>query len=442
VPSIPLRDAYHWGAALADRFHHAGHDAAVVGDARRGRRRVRELELLVRGASPAQVADIVRPLLADDRATVPRRRVLRLTLAGRCDVVVRAVDAADWPEALVTFTGPDTHVAWLKKRARAHAASWRKVAREAEDEGGLYEALRVPFVPPELRSGRPPARVGELVSTADVAGFLHCHTEWSDGSASVVAMARATERAGFTFLGISDHSPSDTNGLDAERLRRQASAIADARVAVPRVRILHGVEVDILEDGSLDLPDDALRRLDFVIASVHRGLRASQSDMTRRIVAALRNPLVTILGHPTGRRLIDGRDIPGADFDLGTVCNAAVANGTAIEINASPFRQDPAMAVLRAMAAKGVTFAINPDAHLPCRVGDTYLGVMLARWAGLAPNRILNAGTAGDVLRRLRERKVRAMARDTRAESAPAPRSRGRAARRRPEPHRVRRPRR
>jgi DNA polymerase (family 10) len=220
-------------------------------------------------------------------------------------------------------------------------------------------------------------------------------------------MARAARDAGFGYVGITEHSQtaSYAGGLDATQLARQARAIARARRDVPGVALLHGVEVDVLPDGSLDLDDATLASLDFVIASVHACLDMQHREMTARMLRAVSHPLVTILGHPTGRLLL-GRE--GSTFDIDAVAEAAAANDTFLEINANPQRLDLGEELVRRAAARGARFAIDPDAHSPRGVRDTALRVSVARRAGLAPSQVLNTRGAREVAAYLGSRKRKA----------------------------------
>jgi DNA polymerase (family 10) len=242
-----------------------------------------------------------------------------------------------------------------------------------------------------------------------VRGVFHVHTTWSDGTASIADMARAAAASGFAYVGVSEHSQaaSYAGGLDAARLREQARAIAEARRQVRGVHILHGVEVDVLADGRLDLDDRTLAALDFVVASVHTELEMPARQMTARLVRAVRHPLVTILGHPTGRLLM-GRD--ACPFDIEAVASAAAANDTCLEINANPQRLDLGADLARRAAARGARFAINPDAHAPRGMRDTALGVTVARRAGLRPEQVLNTKGPAEVAAFLADRRRKARA--------------------------------
>jgi DNA polymerase (family 10) len=212
-------------------------------------------------------------------------------------------------------------------------------------EADLYAALDMSFVPPEMREDQGEVeaarekRLPKVVEAAEVQGFVHVHTKDSDGNATVLEMALAVKAAGGRYLTITDHSRSAgyAGGLDIDRLKAQWDTIAKAQEQVPEVKIFRGSEVDILDDGKLDYPDEILRELDVVIASVHSRLKMDEEAMTRRIVAALDNPFVSVLAHPTGR-LIGSR--PEYPVRLEAVFDKAAQKGVAIEINGNPLRMD------------------------------------------------------------------------------------------------------
>jgi DNA polymerase (family 10) len=384
-------------------------DVACVGEARRGLELVRELVVIARGITPSRIVTAI-----DGRQALQGARARASTdgatmLVHGLPVRVRAVPPAAWVYQLVMGTGDERHVAYLTEKAGGDLLG---ACTKAKTEEALYRALGVPFVPPELRD-RDPREVSvpkDLVCGTDVRGFFHVHTDWSDGGAPILAMARAASKAGYGYVGISDHSRAAAyaNGLDGDRLREQAQAVAVARREATGCAILHGVEVDVLADGSLDLDDETLASLDFVIASVHTKLTMTEAEMTARVVRAVSHPLVTILGHPTGRLLLGRR---GATFDLDAVAKAAAANDTYLEINANAQRLDLSDTMVRRAAALGARFAIDPDAHADHAVADTVLGVMVARRAGLTRDRVLNARDRDEVVAVLAARKERALAR-------------------------------
>ncbi len=385
--------------------------AVTVGDTRRGKEIVETLEVLAAGLSPTEVLAALRR--ADDallvRDLTASARGVRCILQGRGPLFVRLTTPEDWPLALIRTTGDAAHVAWVEARALARGGL-PVVARGAKTEREIYERLEIAPVAPELRDGITGPEPAGLLEHNAVRGAFHAHTDWSDGSSTIEAMAIEAARAGYEYLGISDHSRAApyANGLDEARLASQKQAIRRARREVPGIEILHGLEVDILADGSLDLSDEALAELDFVIASVHTETRMDPAAMTERLLRALANPFVTILGHPTGR-LLSGK--AGYSFDVERVARAATANDTWIEINANGHRLDLSPALARRAYAAGARFAIDPDAHTPEGLFDVTLGERVARRAGLPADAIVNTLGARAMVDRLRKRRRRARAR-------------------------------
>ncbi|GAB91635.1 PHP domain-containing protein [Gordonia rhizosphera] len=233
-------------------------------------------------------------------------------------------------------------------------------------------------------------------------GDLHAHTDWSDGGAPLDEMAAAATALGHEWLAITDHSPRLTvaNGLSVERLDRQITEIAalNARSDDDGFRVLAGIEVDILDDGTLDQTDAMLDRLDVVTASVHSKLRMDPGSMTRRMVAAVSDPRVNVLGHCTGRRVLGGRRRPPSEFDAREVFAACAAHGTAVEINSRPERVDPPDDLIELARDLGCLFAIDSDAHAPGQLGFKGLGARRAEEFGIEADRIVTTWPLDDVL--------------------------------------------
>ena len=223
-------------------------------------------------------------------------------------------------------------------------------------------------------------------------GDCHSHSDWSDGGSPIEEMAAAAEAIGHEYLALTDHSPRLTvaNGLSPERLRRQLDVVAKLNSAQSSFRLLTGIEVDILDDGTLDQEEDLLAELDVVVASVHSALRMDQAQMTRRMTTAVANPHADILGHCTGRRIL-GRGRPQSVFDAEAVFSACAANRTAVEVNSRPDRLDPPAELLEVAARAGCQFAIDSDAHAPGQLCWLSNGCEQAVAAGLAPGSIVNA---------------------------------------------------
>jgi putative hydrolase len=235
-----------------------------------------------------------------------------------------------------------------------------------------------------------PARDDE--STLDFSkyrGDVHSHSNWSDGRATMLEMARGAEAMGYTYLGVTDHSPriKVVNGLDANRLLAQSREMAEVQAQVPGVALLQGIEVDILEDGSLDLPDMVLELLDVVIASPHVKLRQEPAAMTERMLRAVSHPHVDVIGHPTGRRP-GSRD--GANYDFEAVFKEAARHHVALEIDCDPARMDLSPEMSRLALELGCTFSLDADAHAPAEFAYVPMGMWMARRAGIPEDRILN----------------------------------------------------
>lgn len=258
---------------------------------------------------------------------------------------------------------------------------------------GRDPAYRSKIVEKELPDGEP--------LRSALRGDCHTHSDWSDGGSSIGEMAVAGRDVGHEWMVLTDHSPRLTvaNGLSADRLRTQMQIVAKANELMAPFRLLHGIEVDILDDGALDQEAELLGQLDLVVASVHSKLRMPARDMTRRMVAAVRNPHVRVLGHCTGR-LVVGRGRPESEFDAEAVFTACRENGVAVEINSRPERLDPPMRLLKLAAEIGCEFAIDSDAHAPGQLDWQPYGCERAVKAGIGPERIINTRTADELLSR------------------------------------------
>ncbi|HEV3121585.1 MAG TPA: DNA polymerase/3'-5' exonuclease PolX, partial [Isosphaeraceae bacterium] len=351
---------------------------------------------------------VALPEVAVVLAHGPTKASVRLAEGVQCDL--RGVDDAQFPFALHYFTGSKAHNIAMRRRAIAHGLKLSEYALEGakgsvpcKNEADVFAVLGLAEIPPELREdlGEIDAAAAgplpPLVTLGDLAGTFHCHTNWSDGAATLEEMAEAAMAAGLSYLGIADHSRSAgyAGGLTIERVKAQWEEIDGLnRKFGKRFRLFKGTECDILADGALDYPNDLLAGFDYVVASVHSSFNLPRDEMTRRIVRAVEHPLVTMLGHPTGRLLLT-RD--GYQLDLDAVIGAAARAGTMIEINANPLRLDLDANHCRRAKALGVKIAINPDAHATSGFEDLDYGVGVARRAGLGSADIVNCAPAKDV---------------------------------------------
>ncbi len=276
-----------------------------------------------------------------------------------------------------------------------------------EDEAGIYAALGLAFVPPELRENRGEIEAAEthalprLVQLSDVQGDLHCHTTKTDGRDTIESMARAAQAAGLRYLAVTDHSQSlaMANGLDEERALEHARAIREINARLDGFTLLAGIECDIRQDGSMDLSDDCLAQLDIVIASIHSGFNQDGAQMTERLLVAIACPWVDVLGHPTGR-LILKREPHKADMTR--VIAAAAQAGVAMEINAQIDRLDLDDVLARRARDAGARIVISTDAHSVTALGGMRWGVMVARRAWLSPEDVLNTRPIDEVKASLR----------------------------------------
>ncbi len=258
---------------------------------------------------------------------------------------------------------------------------------------GSVLAGEVPTYLGDLEARRQVATTPEVVSLlAVLQGDLHSHSDWSDGGSPIEEMARSAAALGHGYLALTDHSPRLTvaHGLDADRLRRQLEVVAGVNERLAPFRLLTGIEVDILLDGTLDQDEEVLAQLDVVVASVHSKLRMDAEAMTARMVAAVENPHTDILGHCTGR-IIVGRGRPQSTFDADAVFGACARTGTAVEVNSRPERRDPPVELLRRALEAGAVVSVDTDAHAPGQLEWLRVGAELAVAAGVDPDRVVNS---------------------------------------------------
>ena len=309
-------------------------------------------------------------------------------------------------------------------RVRAFRRAARTIrelpAAELERRIGAATLQELPGIGPvtaaiiaQAADGQQPAYLTRLLDEAEPAqptavraallGDCHTHSDWSDGGSPPDEMAEAARGLGHDWIALTDHSPRLTvaRGLSAARLEEQLRLVARLNDALAPFRILTGIEVDILDDGGLDQREDLLARLDVVVASVHSKLRMPAEPMTARMLAAVRNPHVDVLGHCTGR-MIAGRGRPESAFDPAAVFAACREHGVAVEINCRPERQDPPDRLLVAAAEAGCVFSIDTDAHAPGQLDWLDGGCVRAERCGIAPGRVINTGSAADVAARSR----------------------------------------
>lgn len=357
---------------------------AIAGPLARGHGTVRGLELVLASPMPEAALD----LLAALGGLVVLARMpgeARVQLETGMPATVRAVAPPAFVRAGVEASSDAVHREALRLRAAERGLAWETFEPASEPE--LYARLELDFHPVELREGLP-GKVGPLVSGSDLRGAWHVHTTYSDGVGTLEEMVQGARDLGWEYLGLADHSRSATyaGGLTVERVREQHAHV-ERLAEVGGMQVLRGIESDILADGSLDYPAEVLDAFDFVVASVHIRHGMDREAMTARIVKAMQDPHVLVVGHPTGRILLERS---GYELDLDRIFATAVETGVALEINASPERLDLDAGMVRQAASAGVRFAINPDAHSVFGLQDLRRGVAIARQAGLPPEAILN----------------------------------------------------
>jgi DNA polymerase (family 10) len=383
----------------------------VAGSFRRMRDTVGDIDILVASDEPQKPTRrfVGYPEVREVLASGATRSSVRLASGLQADL--RVVPQESYGAALHYFTGSKAHNIAVRKLGIARGLKineygvWRGETRIAgETEESVYAAVGLPYIEPELRENQgelEAARAGKLprlVELADLRGDLHAHTHATDGRASAREMAFAAKAAGLQYLAVTDHSRrlAMARGLDVRRLEKQMAEIDDLNRELSGITLLKGIEVDILEDGSLDLPDSVLKKLDVVVAAVHGGFKFPRARQTARILAALDNPCVRILAHPTGR-LIGERE--PYDVDMLAVVRKAKARGVALELNAHPDRLDLNEVHCRMAKDEGVLVAIGSDAHGVDGFEVLRYGVGQARRGWLEKKDVLNARPLAELRR-------------------------------------------
>lgn len=392
--------------AQALREHLAGCKAIrqmeFAGSYRRGKDTVGDLDLLVVAERPAEVMDRFAHFseVADVLARGDTKMSVRLAFGFQVDL--RVVAAESFGAALQYFTGSKAHNVELRGMARQKGLKINeygvfrgddRVAGRTEEE--VYAAVGLPWIPPELREARQEFQwaaegtLPRLVELADLQGDLHVHSTWSDGAATIEELVQAARQRKLKYLAITDHSKRATvaNGLSAERLLEQWAEIDRLSRRLKGFKILKGVEVDILESGALDLPDEVLAEADWVVASIHFGQNQSRERITARVIGALRNPYVSAIAHPTGR-LINKRK--PYEVDLEAVLAAARDYGKCMELNAHPSRLDLDDVACAAAKRLGIPIVIATDAHNISGLDALRYGVLQARRGGLTAADVAN----------------------------------------------------
>ena len=379
-------------------------EVMYAGSLRRMRETIGDLDILVASDDPDPVMQHFIASDEVDEVLASGSTKTSVLVHGGMQVDLLVVAPGSFGAALTYFTGSKEHNIALRARAQKVGLSLNERGildeasgerRPAPTEADVYAALGLPSIQPELRESRGEIEVAEagtlpeLIELTDIRGEFHGHSHWSDGAAPVEVMVQAALTRGYQYFGITDHSGGlqVANGLTPDRLQDQAAELEALRAKFPTIRLLHGSEVEIFADGSLDYDDEILAGLDVVVASVHSNFSQSSEQMTERLVAAIHHPQVDVIGHPTGR-LLGRRD--GYEFDAKVVLQAAAETGTALEINASPERLDLDDVLARRAAELGIPITINSDAHHPEHFEFMRFGIGTARRAWLTAGQVLN----------------------------------------------------
>jgi DNA polymerase (family 10) len=384
----------------------------VAGSVRRRREIIRDLDFVVVHAAPVGTREALIKRLDDAPGVIElagKQGGLTLRFASGTVVDVFLTPEHEAGLVLLRATGSVEHITQLEAHARARGVALGP-GSGWPDEESVYRAVGLPWIPPELREGMgeieaaAAGRLPRLLEERDLKGFLHCHTNYSDGTTTVAEWADACRAAGYEWMGITDHSESSAyaGGLRAEHVERQHAEIDAANRRHEDFRVLKGVEADILADGSLDYGPAVLDRFDFVIASIHTRFGMTEAEMTARVLRALDDPHMTILGHPTGRLLL-ARD-PYA-IDLERVLERAAQCGVAVEVNADPHRLDLDWRMVRRARDLGVPISLGADAHSVAGMTNVALGVGIARKGWLTADEVLNTRDAEGFLAHARRRR-------------------------------------
>ncbi|HWA60849.1 MAG TPA: DNA polymerase/3'-5' exonuclease PolX [Caulobacteraceae bacterium] len=388
-------------------------DIAVAGSFRRRKETVGDLDLLVSTTDPQAAIDRFTGYDEAEKVTAKGPTRAQIVLRSGLQVDLRAVEPQSWGAALHYFTGSKGHNIAIRQRGQARGLKineygvFRGEARiGGRTEAEVFAAVGLPFIPPELREdlgeidAAERGRLPKLIERADLRGDLHVHTRASDGKNTLAEMAKAAQDLGYEYLAITDHSRHATiaHGLDPKRLSAQIDEVRRWNDAHDGLRLLASCEVDILADGSLDLPDSLLKRLDLVVGAVHFRFDLDARAQTERILKAMDNPLFSVLAHPTGR-LIGER--PAYDLDLDRVLEGARDRGCAVELNAHPSRLDLDDVHCRAAKALGLKVVIATDAHSTLGLGAIGYGVDQARRGWLEAKDVLNTRPLANLKRLL-----------------------------------------
>ncbi len=383
---------------IKELFYTIGHRAIhIVGSVRRKKETVSDVDVLVAGISKSSLKEKINKkipnlTIVEDRSS--NRIIFQHGLGINVDI--RLVKGDCWGEEVLRYTGDRD---FTDEFFNIYPEGNSKVSTEEE----LFSLANIPYIPPELREGKDiierakQGKIPSLITLSSIKGDLHMHSQWTDGRNSIEEMALAAKKMGYEYIGITDHSKRMrmVRGLDEKRLIKQMEEIDTLNNKIEGIRILKGIEVDILEDGSLDLSLEVLERLDYVIASVHSHFSLSRKKQTMRIIRALSLDVVSILGHPSGRLL--GKR-PPMEIDMEEVLKVAREKGCIMELNSQPDRLDLNDRYLKKAKEMGIKIAINSDAHHALGLGVMRFGINQARRGWLEPEDVINTLSLEEIL--------------------------------------------
>ncbi len=385
--------------------------AHLAGSMRRKKEVIKDIDLVITAQNGKAVGEKLPSLPQVEEILAQGETETRICLPYGIAADIRMVSPGEFPFALHHLTGSKEHNVALRTRAKGMGMKIneyglfegeRSIPCQGEED--IYHSLGLTFIPPELREGRGEieaaalGRVPLLVNEADIKGTFHVHTTYSDGTHTISRFVEEAQRIGIRYLGIADHSRSAhyAGGLTDEDLTRQHEEIEEINRGLAGFRILKGIEVEILPDGRLDYSDEILASFDFVIGAIHSHFGMGEEEMTRRVIRAMENPHLTMLGHPTGRLLLAREPYP---LNIKMVIEEASQLGVVLELNANPHRLDLDWRWLKYAKDRDVKVSINPDAHKVEGLKDLLRGVGIARKGWLEPHDVINTMEPGEVAR-------------------------------------------
>ncbi|MGE5237392.1 MAG: DNA polymerase/3'-5' exonuclease PolX [Chloroflexota bacterium] len=388
----------------------------LAGSLRRWKDTIKDIDILATSDNPREVMKVLvhLPQVSDVLMQGPTKS--SVVLKEGIQVDLRVVEEGSYGAALAYFTGSKAHNIRLREMAVKKGLKINEygIFREQDDKrlGGaderdVYRLLGLPYIPPELREDQGEIEAAlegslpDLVTSEDIRGDLHVHSKWSDGSHTFEQLVEAARKLGYTYFALTDHSKGlgVARGLTPERLAEQKKEVDSLNRKLKGFRVIHGTEVDIKSDGTLDFDDETLAVLDVVVASIHSGFKQSRQQLTARLVSAMKNPYVSIIAHPTGR-IIGERE--AYDVDMEDVLRVARETGTAIEINAYPLRLDINDAYAKKAKEMGIPIVISTDTHVVSQFNFMNYGVSIARRGWLEKGDVVNALPAEQLLKRLK----------------------------------------